>query len=91
MIKMVLSPIKLPKKIKHCFQITSNSFFVFLVCRCLGIPCRMITVYDFPPNIQGTSIKLDIIDGMISEKCKDTVSIYSMFTDTEITKCMKKP
>lgn len=57
-----------------------------IVCRCVGVPCRMVTIYNYSPRIENNSfIKLDIVDDIIAEKCKDTVSIHSNDHDDVIS------
>ncbi|CAG9536078.1 unnamed protein product [Cercopithifilaria johnstoni] len=61
------------------------------ICRCIGIPSRMVTIYNFAPRIEdGTLIKLDIIDGMLAEKSKDTIWHYHIWNELWLQSKMLK-
>ncbi|VDM91762.1 unnamed protein product, partial [Litomosoides sigmodontis] len=52
------------------------------ICRCVGIPCRMITVRNFAQRIENDAmIKLDIIDGIIAESSKDAIWNYHIWNE----------
>ncbi|VBB32258.1 unnamed protein product, partial [Acanthocheilonema viteae] len=52
------------------------------ICRCIGIPCRLVTIYNFAPRVDNDAlIKLDIIDGMLAEKSKDTIWHYHIWNE----------
>uniref|UniRef100_A0A915Q631 Transglutaminase-like domain-containing protein n=1 Tax=Setaria digitata TaxID=48799 RepID=A0A915Q631_9BILA len=54
----------------------------YAVCRCIGIPCRMTTIYNFPPQIKdNTVITLDLIDDMLAERSKDTIWHYHIWNE----------
>ncbi|VDN02417.1 unnamed protein product [Thelazia callipaeda] len=63
-----------------CKSVTDNRgvmLHIIAVCRCIGVPCRIVTLRNFAPRIEyGTSINLDLIDDMVAEKNKDTVCFY---------------
>ncbi|VDK43044.1 unnamed protein product [Gongylonema pulchrum] len=44
------------------------------LCRCIGVPCRMVTIYNFAPDVdEDMLVKLDLFDDMLAERSKDIV------------------